>query len=270
MSDDITTHAHPRDDLGARKTAPRRERGDGVEAIGAPAGVLGGAAVGMAAAGRGAVVAVRDRWRGRPSPASAEGGDEEGTAGARSVGGGPAAALIGGAIAVASAVVGGAVGAAAVRRRDQTRGGRGGDPPSGGGRPATRPAALAVDGVAGGGARRRLSAAASPAGMARRTMRAEEHMRAELGLWIIRGAGIALGAAVVYGVLMLGIAAASVPVLLFIAILLAAALAPIVGWLRARVPVGRGPDDPLVNATFVVSPRIRTAARRAGGRVAGR
>jgi predicted PurR-regulated permease PerM len=77
-------------------------------------------------------------------------------------------------------------------------------------------------------------------------------MRAELGNWIVRGAGLATGLAIVYGVVQLGVAAAGVLVLLFLAVLLAAALEPIVGALRARLPVGRGWSVLIVYAAFVL------------------
>ena len=54
-------------------------------------------------------------------------------------------------------------------------------------------------------------------------------MRSQIPPWTVRGSGLALGAFIVYGLIQLGIAAGSVLLLVFVAILLAAALAPIVG-----------------------------------------
>jgi predicted PurR-regulated permease PerM len=62
----------------------------------------------------------------------------------------------------------------------------------------------------------------------------------ELARWATRGAGIAIGAALVVGLLVLAQAAASVLLLVFLAILLASALEPVVVALRERVPLGRG------------------------------
>ena len=65
-------------------------------------------------------------------------------------------------------------------------------------------------------------------------------MRSDITPWTVRGMGLALGALIVIGLVQLGIAAGSVFLLLFIAILLASALEPIVGLLRDRLPIGRG------------------------------
>jgi predicted PurR-regulated permease PerM len=64
-------------------------------------------------------------------------------------------------------------------------------------------------------------------------------MRSDLTTWVIRGMGLAIGALVVIGLVQLGIAAAHVLLLLFVSILLASALEPMVGWLRQRLPIGR-------------------------------
>jgi len=77
-------------------------------------------------------------------------------------------------------------------------------------------------------------------------------MRRELSVWAVRGAGLGLGAAAVYAALLLGIAAAGVLLLVFVAILLASALEPIVGWIRARTGLGRGITILLVYASFFV------------------
>ena len=64
-------------------------------------------------------------------------------------------------------------------------------------------------------------------------------MRSDLTPWTVRGMGLALGVLVVYGLVQLGIAAGGVLLLVFLAILLAAALEPVVGWLREHLPLGR-------------------------------
>ena len=78
-------------------------------------------------------------------------------------------------------------------------------------------------------------------------------MRADLPSWTVRGAGLALGAAIVIGLIALGIAAGSVLLLLFVAILLAAALEPMVGLLRERLPLGRGATILAVYLGFFVT-----------------
>lgn len=77
-------------------------------------------------------------------------------------------------------------------------------------------------------------------------------MRSDITPWTIRGMGLALGAIVVIGLVQLGIAASGVLLLLFLAILLASALEPMVGTLRDRLPVGRGGTILLVYASFFV------------------
>ena len=70
--------------------------------------------------------------------------------------------------------------------------------------------------------------------------------------WTARGAGLALGIGLIAGLGMLFIAAGNVLLLLFLAILLAAALEPFIGWLRAHLPVGRGATILIVYALFFV------------------
>jgi predicted PurR-regulated permease PerM len=77
-------------------------------------------------------------------------------------------------------------------------------------------------------------------------------MRSEALLWATRGAGLAVGWAVVAGIAFIAINASGVLILVFIAILLASALEPFVGWVRARVPIGRGLTILAVYATFVI------------------
>ena len=78
-------------------------------------------------------------------------------------------------------------------------------------------------------------------------------MRVELLAWAIRGAGLAIGAAGVVGILLLASAAAQVLLLVFISILLASALEPMVLQLRGRLPLGRGSTILLVYLVFFVA-----------------
>ncbi len=77
-------------------------------------------------------------------------------------------------------------------------------------------------------------------------------MRSDLTSWLIRGMGLTVGAAIVVALIALGIAAANVLLLLFLSILLASALEPIVGGLRARFRLGRALTILVVYATFFV------------------
>jgi predicted PurR-regulated permease PerM len=78
-------------------------------------------------------------------------------------------------------------------------------------------------------------------------------MRSDLLPWTVRGMGLALGAAIVIGVIELGIAAGAVLMLLFVAILLASALEPIVGLIRDRLPIGRGAAILVVYVAFFLA-----------------
>jgi predicted PurR-regulated permease PerM len=69
--------------------------------------------------------------------------------------------------------------------------------------------------------------------------------------WIARGAGVALGVALVAGVLLFAWAAGPVLVLMFVAVILSAGLQPIVAWLRGRLHVGRGAAILLVYGLFL-------------------
>jgi predicted PurR-regulated permease PerM len=77
-------------------------------------------------------------------------------------------------------------------------------------------------------------------------------MRSEIVDWMIRGIGLALGTLLVYGLVQLGIAARNVLLLLFVSVLLASALEPMVGWLRARLRMGRVGTILVVYLTFFV------------------
>ncbi len=65
------------------------------------------------------------------------------------------------------------------------------------------------------------------------------HMRSDITLWIMRGMGLAIGVLVVVGLVQLGFAAGHVLLLLFLSILLASALEPMIGWLREHLPLSR-------------------------------
>jgi len=71
--------------------------------------------------------------------------------------------------------------------------------------------------------------------------------------WTARGAGLAVGIGIVAGIAALAAASAHVLLLLFLSILLAAGLEPFIGWLRARLPLGRGPTILMVYAVFFVT-----------------
>ena len=78
-------------------------------------------------------------------------------------------------------------------------------------------------------------------------------MRQDLTPWTVRGMGLAIGVAIVVAVIALAIAAGGVLVLLFVAILLASALEPMVGLIRDRLPLGRGATILVVYAAFFVT-----------------
>ncbi len=75
-------------------------------------------------------------------------------------------------------------------------------------------------------------------------------MRADLLVWTVRGAGFAVGVAIVLLLVTIGRAAANVLLLVFIAVLLASALEPVVGAIRSRIGARRGLAILLVYATF--------------------
>jgi predicted PurR-regulated permease PerM len=79
-------------------------------------------------------------------------------------------------------------------------------------------------------------------------------MRSEIPLWTLRGIGLALGVIIVYALVLIGTASARVILLVFIAVLLASALEPMLGWLRVRLPVvGRAGTIIVVYVTFFVT-----------------
>jgi predicted PurR-regulated permease PerM len=78
-------------------------------------------------------------------------------------------------------------------------------------------------------------------------------MRSDLVPWIVRGMGLAIGVAIVAAIIGLAVAAGGVLVLVFVSVLLASALEPIVGVLHDRLPIGRGATILLVYAAFLVA-----------------
>ena len=74
-----------------------------------------------------------------------------------------------------------------------------------------------------------------------------------LAPWIARGAALALGAALVLGVLAFAWAASTVLFLMFVAVILAAGLQPIISWLRGHLPIGRGAAILLVYGVFLLT-----------------
>jgi predicted PurR-regulated permease PerM len=65
--------------------------------------------------------------------------------------------------------------------------------------------------------------------------------------------GLAAGIALVYGLASIAVAARGVLLLVFVAILLASALEPFVGWIRSHIGLGRGPTILLVYAAFFIA-----------------
>ncbi len=76
--------------------------------------------------------------------------------------------------------------------------------------------------------------------------------RSEAGTWFSRGIGFVGGGLLAYGLVNGFLAASSVVLLFFVALLLASALEPLVARLRDRLPVGRGAALLLVYAGFFV------------------
>ncbi len=79
------------------------------------------------------------------------------------------------------------------------------------------------------------------------------HLGSEFSPWVTRGSGLAVGAGLAIGLMALAVAASGVLVLLFIAIVLASAIEPIIGSVRGRLPVGRGTSILLVYLSFFIS-----------------
>lgn len=77
-------------------------------------------------------------------------------------------------------------------------------------------------------------------------------MRAEARDWAVRGAGLAIGAGLVLVLALLVAHGWEVVLLVFLAVLLGAALEPVVAWMRARTGIGRGGAILVVYAVFLV------------------
>ena len=78
-------------------------------------------------------------------------------------------------------------------------------------------------------------------------------MRAEAVGWVARGAGLAIGVGFVLLLSVLAISTRDVLLLVFVAILLGAALEPVVGMMRGRTGISRGPSILIVYAAFLAS-----------------
>ena len=78
-------------------------------------------------------------------------------------------------------------------------------------------------------------------------------MRAEAVSWVARGAGLAIGIGFVVLLSVLAVSTRDVLLLVFVAILLGAALEPVVGTMRSRIGIPRGPSILIVYAAFLAS-----------------
>jgi predicted PurR-regulated permease PerM len=78
-------------------------------------------------------------------------------------------------------------------------------------------------------------------------------MRTETISWAVRGAGLAIGVGTVVLLVFLAGAARDILLLVFLAVLLGAALEPLVGQIRGRTGIGRGLSILIVYATFLVA-----------------
>lgn len=76
-------------------------------------------------------------------------------------------------------------------------------------------------------------------------------MRAEAASWVARGIGLALGIGLVLLLAGLAVSARDVLLLVFIAVLLGAALEPVVGAIRGRIAISRGPAVLIVYVVFL-------------------
>jgi predicted PurR-regulated permease PerM len=75
-------------------------------------------------------------------------------------------------------------------------------------------------------------------------------MRGEAWRWFVRGVALAFGAALAVGIVYALLVSARVAVLVFVALLLAAGLEPLIDRIRTRTPIGRGATLLLVYAVF--------------------
>jgi putative heme transporter len=78
-------------------------------------------------------------------------------------------------------------------------------------------------------------------------------LRSQAFQWFVRGAAFTLGAALVAAVLLGLSQALHIALIVFLALLLASSLEPVVDWVRARSRLGRGATVLLVYAVFFVS-----------------
>ncbi len=76
-------------------------------------------------------------------------------------------------------------------------------------------------------------------------------MRSESLSWAARGAGLAVGVGLIFVLASVVVAAREIVLLVFIAVLLGAALAPVVGTIRGRTGIGRGLSILIVYAAFL-------------------
>src|SRR3954467_3043041 len=77
-------------------------------------------------------------------------------------------------------------------------------------------------------------------------------MRSESFSWVVRGAALTIGVGLVLIVAGITSAAKEVVLLVFLAVLLGAALEPLVATIRARTGLSRGPLILIVYAAFIV------------------
>ena len=78
-------------------------------------------------------------------------------------------------------------------------------------------------------------------------------MRSETSSWVARGVGLAIGVGFVLLLAGLFVAARDVILLVFIAVLLGAALEPVVAWIRSHTGIGRGLSILFVYAVFLAA-----------------
>jgi predicted PurR-regulated permease PerM len=71
------------------------------------------------------------------------------------------------------------------------------------------------------------------------------------GRSVVRGAGLAVGIAIVAAIVLVGVAARNVLLLVFIAVILASGLQPFTAWIRGHLPIGRGPAILLTYGLFL-------------------
>jgi predicted PurR-regulated permease PerM len=77
-------------------------------------------------------------------------------------------------------------------------------------------------------------------------------VRADAWRWFVRGSALALGAALAVGIIYVLLVGAQVVVLVFVALLLASGLEPLIDKVRTNSPIGRGATLLLVYATFFI------------------